>query len=109
MLKKQFRIPSFRLNHPTSAYSDSFTFKYSVNNESLSRFGFVVSKKFDSRAVYRNEAKRKIRSCIEEIFDNIKPGYDFIFYPKLELAKKTRAEVLEEVKINLGKLKLLNE
>lgn len=109
MLKKQYRLPSFRLEKYNSCSADLFTFKYSKNGLDSSRFGFVFSKKFDLRAVIRNQAKRKLRSCIEEIFDNIKPGYDFIFYPKKNLSQVSREIVLEEILKGFKKENLLND
>lgn len=64
----------------------------------MNRFAFVVSKKVDSRATVRNELKRKVRSAVEEIFDSISLGNDFIVYPKLNAKQAPREQVLEEIK-----------
>ena len=74
-----------------------FNLKLSRNSLEINRFAFIISKKIDSRATERNALRRKVRSCIEEIFDNIKPGNDFIFYPNALAKDKDRAEILEEI------------
>jgi ribonuclease P protein component len=82
MLKKVYRLTALSLKNPKTLQSDSFVLKTSPNDLSLSRFAFVVSKKVDKRAVARNSLKRKLRGCIEEIFDKIRTGQDFVFYLK---------------------------
>lgn len=98
MLGKTNRLTNVYLTNPKIITTSLFNLKIGVNNLNLSRFTFVVSKKIDQRSAQRNEVKRKVRSCVEEIFDNIKPGYDFIFYPS-QISKDTeRQRVLEEIK-----------
>lgn len=107
MLKKQFRLTHFRLSNPKTVSTEFFTLKICPNNEEINRFGFVVSKKFSKSAVKRNEVKRKIRSCIEEIFDNIVGGNDFIIYPKLSAEDAQRVKILEVIRESFKKENLL--
>ena len=107
MLKKQYRLDSFFLKNSKQFSGALFNFKVSENGLGINRFAFVVSKKVDQRAVARNRLKRVLRSCIEEIFDNIKMGKDFIFYPKKEILTVTRDQVLKEVKNTLEKEKFI--
>ncbi|MEK9207134.1 MAG: ribonuclease P protein component, partial [Patescibacteria group bacterium] len=72
-------------------------------------FAFVVSKKTDARATHRNSLKRKVRSCIEEIFDNIKTGNDFIFYPKKQTEEADRDLVFQEINKFFKKANLLKK
>ncbi len=97
MLKKQFRLTEFNLNNYKSLSTPLFNLKYAKNDLSYSRFAFVVSKKIDTRATARNEIKRKLRSNIEQIFDNIVPGTDFIFYPSSKVLEGDSRQALENV------------
>lgn len=97
MLKRENRLSAVLLKNPR-IFSDSlFTLKVSGNNKEVSRFAFVVSKKLDKRATVRNSLKRKIRSCIEQIFDNIETGQDFVFYPKQKAVEANREQILGEI------------
>lgn len=95
MLKRKFRLPKERLKAKKSLNVADFILKTSENNLVLSRFGFVVSKKIDKRAVVRNKAKRFFRSYIEENLEKIKPGRDFLFILKKIPEKKTLIQIKE--------------
>ena len=97
MLKKINRLSSPRLLSPKSIQSHYFSFKVAKNDLGLPRFAFVVSKKLDKRATTRNSVKRKLSSCIEEIFDRIKPGWDFVFYPKPGIVDASHKELSLEI------------
>lgn len=108
MLKKAYRLDSFVLKNLRQVSAKSFSFKYAQNQEELSRFAFIVSKKVDARASARNEMKRKVRVGVEELFENIKSGYDFIFYPKKYALSVSSKVTLGELKQVLKKEDLLN-
>ena len=97
MLKKVYRLNKISLNKPRSIQASFFTLKTVRNSLALNRFAFVVSKKIDKRATVRNSIKRKLRSCIEEIFDKIETGNDFVFYPKNKIIAGERREILKEL------------
>lgn len=109
MLKRENRLTSVRLSNTKNISTPFFSLKIAKNDQSLNRFAFIVSKKIDKRATLRNLLKRKLRSCIEEIFDNMEKGYDFIFYPKSLLIKAKREEALKELKKILIKEKIIND
>lgn len=98
MLKKPNRLKIVKLKNPKVISANYFSIKVVKNNMNESRFAFVVSKKIDKRAVIRNSLKRKLRSCIEEVFDNIGGGWDFVFYPKASLLSTQRGQLLKELK-----------
>ena len=98
MLKKNYRLTAFPRKSEKSFSTQYFNLKISKNNLEISRFAFVVSKKIDKRATVRNSLKRKVRSVIEEMFDNIKGGFDFVFFPKQTAIKVTRDQIQEEIK-----------
>ena len=108
MFKKQYRLPrGTEFNKKDFYTSPFFVLKLTRNEESFSRFGFVVSKKIDKRATVRNKIKRKIRVCIETNFDKIKPGYDILFILKKHILNKTTKEISELTLGELEKQKLL--
>lgn len=107
MLQKKYRLKPVLLKNPKSYSLPYFNVKIAKNKEEISRFAFIVSKRVDRRSTARNALKRKLRSCVEEIFDSIRSGNDFIFYPKQEAIKITREQFLEEVKSFLTREKLL--
>lgn len=84
-----------------------FVLKIDRNGLPHNRFGFIVSKKIDKRSVVRNSLKRKIRSCLEESQERLKPGFDLLFLLKKEAIDKTHLEICSEVNKELKKQKLL--
>lgn len=82
MLKKEFRLPKTKLNRQKVFNLPDVTLKISENGLEVSRFGFVVSKKVDRRAVIRNKVKRILRSYVQENLKNIKQGFDFLLISK---------------------------
>lgn len=80
MLKKIYRLSArSTLQKPSIVQTPFFTMRFVLNNLPHSRFGFIVSKKVDKRAVVRNKTKRKVRFFIEKMRKNIAPGYDILF------------------------------
>ena len=108
MLKKINRLSTPRLSNSRNVQSASFSLKIAKNNLNIPRFAFVISKKLDKRAVVRNGVKRKLSVCIEEIFDKIKSGNDFVFYPKPLIVATSHQELLNEIE-NLFKKEGLNQ
>ncbi len=86
MLKKKYRLGSKTKIKFEKFFSSSFySLKTSKNNLSYNRYRFVVSKKIDKKAVVRNKIKRMLNSCMENIFGEVKTGYDMIFIAKKEI------------------------
>lgn len=88
MLKRQFRLPVTRATFAQRIHTPFYTVKFASNGLAYNRFGFVVSKQVDKKAVIRNLVKRKLRSCIEKRLDQIHPGHDFLFILKKEAVGK---------------------
>ena len=101
MLKRQFRLSSFkRIRGEKSIASPLFALRFWENGENNLKFGFVVSKKIDKRAVVRNRVKRRLSKSIEELFGKIKPGYNFVFIAKKAILEKSQPEIavcIEEI------------
>lgn len=103
MLKRIYRLPArIRLNHPKTVVSDIVLLKVSANNLSHNRFGFTISKKTAKSAVDRNRTKRLVRSCVEDVFIRLTPGFDYLFIIRKNLADMSRETICE------GIIKLLN-
>lgn len=97
MLKKEYRLTSGSLSNPKNFKTPFFNLKIGKNSLGINRFGFIVSKKIDTRATERNSVRRKVRSCIEEIFDTIKQGNDFVFYPSQIAKSADRQKIMDEI------------
>lgn len=109
MLKSENRLKTVKLDSPRTLSAPQFILKISGNNVGVSRFAFIISKKIDKRAVARNSLRRKLSSSIEEIFDKIKTGNDFVFYPKSSALKQEREDLSKEIKNIFSKGNLLND
>lgn len=78
----------------------------SKNKLSVSRFGFVVSKKTAAKTTERNLIKRRLRAVVEKILKNINPGTDCLVIAKKEIknlnyqkTKNALTGLLEEVNL----------
>ena len=72
-----------------------------------SRFGFVVSKLVDKRAVARHRIRRRLAEAVRLNLARIKPGNDLVFLTKKTIIGKTfkevEAEVLRMCLVNLNR------
>ncbi|RJQ38437.1 ribonuclease P protein component [Candidatus Microgenomates bacterium] len=94
MLKRKYRL-SFkkRPKFIISFNSPLFTLKIAKSDLLYNKYGFIVGKKVDKRAVVRNKLKRTVRGCIEDLFEEINTGHDFLFILKKEILNKPKEEV----------------
>lgn len=89
MLKRKYRLSAkIRFLKGQSFNTPFFILRASRNELDYNRYGFVVSKKIDKRAVIRNKVKRTFRLCIENILDEIKSGYDMLFIVKRNIVSE---------------------
>ncbi|CAN5187821.1 hypothetical protein BH09PAT1_BH09PAT1_7050 [soil metagenome] len=80
MLPKSIRLPhSVRLSRSNTYKAPSFLMKYSLGEQECSRFGVIISKKVDKRAVKRNYMRRLLHTFIQENLSLFPKGYDAIF------------------------------
>ncbi|MGH9856394.1 MAG: ribonuclease P protein component [Acidobacteriota bacterium] len=108
MFAKRYRLPATIRFIPARFFKTPyFRVKYARNSETVSRYGFVISKAVDKRAVVRNRIRRVFRSCIEEVQEKIVPGYDMLFFLEKGIINKQRQEVLQEVLLQFKKHNLL--
>lgn len=73
--------------------ADIYSIKIAKRSDSGKKFGFVVSKKIDKRAVIRNSIKRKLSSCIKNLIDSVNEGIIIIFIVKKAISNKSSEEI----------------
>ena len=98
MLKRENRLSRIARKIDDKKYfSPLFNVRISDNKDGKVRFGFVVSKRIDKRAVVRNRTKRVLRNVAEEFINELK-GKDIIVVAKKSLTFKEKIEVTREFK-----------
>ena len=108
MLKRKYRLgKDINFYKSLSFASPLFTLKIKGGKQKLNRFGIIVSKRIDKRAVKRNRIKRILWTCLFEMQDKLLPGHDILFIIKKEAAQKSKAEMQKETKEIFKKAKLL--
>lgn len=108
MLKKKNRLPKEARVKGGNRFSSKFFLITAIRNgEIFSRFGFVVSKKIDKRASFRNRIKRQLRFCIEKNSDKIIEGIDMLFIAKKEIVGTNTKDICSSIEDTLKKGKFL--
>lgn len=108
MLTRKHRLPvRAKATRPSSHKSRTFRLMLHRSNLPLSRFGFVIGKKIDKRAVVRNRTKRVMRSCIEEMLPKIENGYDMLFILQKNAVGQKREAFYSEIENLFKELKLI--
>ena len=103
MFKRENRlVPGVRFGKSYLLTSSQFVLKERRNGLSVNRFGIVVSKKIDKRAVIRNKIKRIFREALSELNKNLVPGHDILLIAKKEVLAKTKEENTLAIKSALG-------
>ena len=95
MLAKKFHLPiqTTLRRKPLFTRRDEYsTIKIFANQLSFSRFGTVISRKIDKRAVYRNRLKRLIFDLISLEKIHLQPGYDMLIYVSPKIIKLNKVE-----------------
>ena len=109
MFKRKFRLPKgVKFDNNRLISTSFFTIKTKENGLFFNRFSTIVSKKIDKRAVVRNRIKRLISSCIKELCDNLKQGYDMIVIAKIGAISMGRQEFCREINRGLKRAGFLN-
>src|SRR5258706_11154980 len=91
MLARKFRLPASQLLKNSHVIrEDIFTVRFQKNEFQYDRFGFVVAKSIDKRAVIRNSLKRMVRAHIEATWAKEGKGTDvlFVLRPAIKTAEK---------------------
>ncbi|OGW20113.1 MAG: ribonuclease P protein component [Nitrospirae bacterium GWA2_46_11] len=94
MLKRKYRLGlKIRPRFERSFKTPYFILKVAKNNLLYNRYGFIVSKKIDKRAVVRNKIKRLIRGGVEDLTIDLKEGYDVVFIAVKNIENLSKEEV----------------
>lgn len=108
MFKRENRlVKSVKFNNSNSFSTPQFILKEKKNGLRLNRFGIIVSKKIDKRAVVRNRIKRMLRSSLLDLNKNMMPGHDMLFIVRAGILNKTKEENQEFIKRALGKTRII--
>jgi ribonuclease P protein component len=108
MLNKTYRLPASAKFRKANFYKTSgFSLRIVNNNLENSRFGFIVKKTVDKRAVARNRIRRVFRSCIEEMLESIQSGHDMLFSLEKGIIDKKQEIICLEIQNLLKEKKLL--
>lgn len=87
MLSKKFRLHKKSdfdefSKSPNKFYSNNFVLRFIKNNDNISCFAVVVSKKISLKAVIRNKIRRRIYEIIRLNMNNFKKGFNVIVFVK---------------------------
>lgn len=108
MLARKLRLPAatkFKNSH--TFREDMFTVKFQENNLIYARFGFVVAKTIDKRAVVRNALKRMVRGHIESTHLGLEKGVDVLFILRPAIKNIPQEQVYREIDEAMQKVKSL--
>lgn len=104
MLPKLYRLPhSVRLTGSQSLRTDFLIVRSVANGLDVSRFGVVISKKVDKRAVMRNRMRRLIHQAILTRFLPLAKKQDTLFIVQKPFTQLSE-QFLEEVAVFLKKV-----
>jgi ribonuclease P protein component len=108
MFKKENRLVlGSKLNNSYTFATPQFILKEKKNNLNLNRFGIVVSKKIDTRAVGRNKIKRLFRTALSELGKKMSQGHDILLIIKKGITGKTKEENVLTLEQVLTKAKVI--
>jgi len=90
-----------------SYYGQELGLRCRPNNLSQSRWGFVVSKKVDKRAVMRNKIKRRLRAIVRQNLPRLRSGFDVMVLTRAEIKALTYQQLREKFLSLLEKANLI--
>jgi ribonuclease P protein component len=107
MFKRENRlVTGVKFNNSCLFIVPQFILKEKKNNLDLNRFGIVVSKKIDKRAVGRNKIKRFFRNQLSKLEAKMSQGHDILLIIRSGVAGKTNDENVLTLKQVLTKANL---
>lgn len=93
MFKRENRLASdIKFNNSYSFSAPQFVLKAKKNRLTINRFGIIVSKKVDKRAVVRNRIKRLLRTKLANLDKKMSFGHDMLFIVRKEILNRTKEE-----------------
>ena len=104
LAKKNRLLPSVKISKANSINTPYFSLRVSPNKfDKENKFGFIVTKVIDKRAVVRNKIKRRFRSCIEDNLNNIKGESNYLFFIKKEALELNKKDLCKQIILVLKK------
>ncbi|MBF8250160.1 MAG: Ribonuclease protein component [Candidatus Levybacteria bacterium] len=104
MFKRENRlVPGIGFSNSYIFSTPQFILKEKKNGLTINRFGIVVSKKIDKRAVGRNKIKRFFRTELMNLGKKMDAGHDILVIVRQGILGKTKEENLLTLKNALGK------
>src|SRR5260221_13675353 len=104
MLSKIFRLPAqISFQNARRFQSPFFIVSATKNDLPTSRYGFIVSKKIDKRAVVRNRVKRLVRSVVEQDWLEKNMGQDVLFVLRPAIKDAIAEDIRREVRLVMEK------
>ncbi len=105
MLSKSLRLsPHEKPVQPKTFESPHIRVKIWKNQESQSKFGFVVTKRIDKRATKRNRYRRLMQEAIAKGKETIPQGYNFLFFLRIAPATPTLELFEQEIEALVKKV-----
>lgn len=110
MFKRENRlVPGIRFGSSSLSANSQFILKEKDSGLKVNRFGIVVSKKIDKRAVIRNKIKRIFRDTLFRLNRSMMPGHDILFIVKTEILNKSKEEIQLAIESALEKAGLIKD
>ena len=81
--------------------------RFLANGLTLSRIGFVVSKKVSKKAVERNKAKRRLREAARSMIGKIRTGFDIVVFTRQRITESDFSSIKQNLETLLKKAGLL--
>ncbi len=81
---------------------------YTQNEGQQTRVATVASKTIGN-AVVRNKVKRRLKSCLDEIWHNISQHWDLVFYSRAAIVDATITEICSAIEYLLLEAGVLGE
>lgn len=109
MLKRPFRLRSkddFKRVYTKGKTLNTrfFRVKTVPNELAYARIGVVLSNKVIKKAAKRNRKKRQIREATQQLFPQLKTGYDIVVIAQNEVADATYASLLSDLQEGFGRI-----
>lgn len=98
MLGRKFHLPISSFPKSATTYRGSFiTVKNQPNLKEFSRLGVIISSKYDKRAVYRNNLKRKFFQSFSNFFlYQNNPGRDILVIVNSKIKSDSQKNIINE-------------
>jgi ribonuclease P protein component len=108
MFKRENRlVPGVRFKNSFFCATPQFVLKEKKSGLIVNRFGIIVSKEIDKRAVARNKIKRFFRSELINLDKKMKVGHDILIIVKKGILGRSEGENILTLKQTLIKAGLI--